>query len=100
MHMHTIIFNEHCIHCGGLWLFWAGPDKQMIQYIAPGLSCPDKLLHYKVKTAPWEKVRIPSQTKHPLNPTISFSHHLIIFETSDHIDVSKTLIFMCPTTDL
>lgn len=53
-------------------------DKQMIQHIAPGLSCPDKLLHYKVKMAPWEKVLRPSQTKHPLNPTISFSHHLII----------------------
>lgn len=77
MHMHTIIFNEHCI---GFGYFGVGlsVDKQMIQRIAHGLSCLDKLLHYKVKTGPWEKVRIPSQTKHPLNPTISFSHHLII----------------------
>lgn len=32
----------------------------------------------KWKTAPWEKVLILSQTKHSPNPTISFSHHLII----------------------
>lgn len=64
----------------GLWVFGVGLsiDKQMIQPIAPGLSCPDKLFNYKVKTAPWEKVLIPSQTKHSPNPTISFSHHLII----------------------
>jgi len=69
----TVVHTADNIVSRGLWVFGVGlsVDKQMIQRIAPGLSCPDKLLHHKVKTAPWEKVLIP-------NLTISFSHHLII----------------------